>query len=158
MKVTLKISKPSNKTWTVKGADIAALFKNLQAHDWWGRYRSNNSGKFAGKSSQIDTVTLTAKPVITMPKWATYSKASKGEKKSWDAMFKALRKHEDEHHTIFVKSAEDWKTRMECGDDLSKKDMDKAWKLYQKDSQKDQDDFDKRTGHGTKAGVVLNIP
>ncbi|MFQ5622090.1 MAG: DUF922 domain-containing protein [Paracoccaceae bacterium] len=155
MKVNLKIPGPSNKTWTVKGANLEEVFKALKAHGWWGRYRSNESAKFTGKAKKFDTVNLSAKPVITMPKWANYGKAAKDEKKSWDDMWKALKKHEDQHHTIFQTAAKEWKASTEKGGDLEPKEMDKAWKAFLADSQKRQDDFDKRTGHGKKTGVVL---
>lgn len=158
MKVTLTIPSPAKKSWTVKGGNLEEVFKNLNKNAFWGRYRSNPSYKSSGKGDKIDTIKLTAGPVITMPSWAGYGKASKDEKKSWDAMFKALQKHESNHHDIFVKAADDWKKEMEDGGDLSKKDADRAWKDFNASTQRLQDRYDSSTSNGAKEGVILDIP
>ena len=159
MKVTLKVPSPSSKPWTVKGADLKAVFDNLNKHGWWGRYRANESYKGKpDKSGNIVTVALSAKPVVHMLKWAGYGKAKPAEKKSWDAMWKALETHEKNHHKIFSDAAAAWKKALEAGGDLSKSDMAAAWKKFTTDTQKQQDDYDKRSKHGANEGVILVIP
>lgn len=157
MKVTLSIPNPSQKTWTVKGKDLGEVFDNLNRHGFWGRYRANPSYKASGGGSKIDSVKLSAGPVITMPSWAGYGKATKDEKKSWDAMAKALQKHESNHHDIFVKAAQAWKKEMEDGGDLTSKEIDKAFKDFSAATQKLQDKYDTSSGNGKKEGVILDI-
>jgi predicted secreted Zn-dependent protease len=156
MKVTLGYGSPSNATWKVKGSDAETLFKNLNKHKWWGRYRSNSKGTWTGKGAKISSVKIAGKPVITMPVWTEYSKVKAGQK-SWDKMWAALKKHEDEHHVIFDTAAQDFKKMLEKGGDLDPKDMQKAWDKFVKDTQKKQDAFDSKTGHGSKTGVVLDM-
>lgn len=155
MKVTLSYSAPSNKTWNVKGADAESLFKNLEKNGFWGRYRSNSSGSWSGKGKKIDSVKITGKPVILMPSWTEYSKIKDGQA-SWDKMWKALKKHEDNHHKIFDEAAKAFKKELEKGGDLDPKDMTKAWDKWLKDTQKKQDDYDKKSKHGQNEGVILN--
>ncbi len=155
MKVTLSYGKPSNKSWKVKGGDANTLFANLNKNGFWGRYRSNVSASWSGKGAKIDAFKLTAKPVVLMPSWTEYSKIKAGQK-SWDKMWKALKKHEDNHHTIFDTSAKAFKKKLEVEGDLDPKDMKKTWETYQKDAQKLQDDYDKKSKHGKNEGVILD--
>ena len=70
MKVTVKIPKPSNSTWTVSGKTIPEVFKKLQKHKWWGRYRSNETykDKKRNKEKLIEEIVISGKPMIIMPK------------------------------------------------------------------------------------------
>lgn len=156
MKVTLKIPKPKDNTWTVKGTTILELFKNLNKHKWWGRYRSNPDHSLKEKDGKVSEFTLKAKPEIIMPKWSTYSKASKDEKTSWDDMCKALKKHETNHHALFEKEAAAWVDAMDKKGDLDKKAAKKEWDKFLKDTQTKQDAYDTKSGHGKKEGVILN--
>jgi predicted secreted Zn-dependent protease len=158
VKVALKVPNPSKKSWTVKGKNLEEVFDNLNKNAFWGRYRSNHKYKSSGKGDKIDTVTLESGPVITMPAWGGYSKATKDEKKSWDTMFKALQKHENNHHDIFVKAAEDFKKEMERGGDLTEREVERAWSAFDSATQKLQDKYDSTTDHGKKEGVILDIP
>ncbi len=158
MKVILKISKPGSKNWTVKGKDLEEVVKNLDGNKWWGKYDCPYTYKTSIKDGKVEAIQIDSKPVITMPKWAGLSKATKEEKKSWDVMIKALFKHENEHHTVFLKTIEAWKKKVEAGGNLDKKAMATAWKAFEKVSKKQQEDFDKKTDHGAKKGVVLDIP
>jgi len=158
MKVIRKIAKPGSASWTVKGKDIEEVFKNLNAHGWWGQYKSGESIKWSVKDGKVEAIQILTKPIITMPKWANLSKATKEEKKSWDVMSKALLKHEIEHHKLFLTALEEWAKKMETLKDLDKKGLEKAWKAFSKESQKRQEAFDKKTDHGAKKGVILNAP
>ncbi len=158
MKVICKIAKPGRTTWSVKGKNLEEVFKNLNAHRWWGQYKSGESIKWTLKDGKVDAVQVLVKPLISMPKWSGLSKATKEEKKSWDLMSKALLKHENEHHKVFLKVLEAWVKKLETLTALDKKALEKAWKAFGKEAQKQQDVFDKKTDHGAKKGVVLNIP
>jgi predicted secreted Zn-dependent protease len=156
MKVDLGYSKPSSKTWKVKGQDAETLFKNLNKNAFWGRYRSNESARFSGKSAKIDLVKVAASPTITMPVWSDYPKAPKEAKASWDKMWKALKKHEDNHHTIFDDAAKALKKSLEKNGDLDEKDVSKAWGEFLKATKKSQESYDTRTKHGKSEGVILD--
>lgn len=158
MKATVKIPNPKPKNWSVSGGDIETLFNNLNRHGWWGRYRSFEDKKPKKKGDKIIEVVITGSPTITMPKWKEYGKASKEEKKSWDNMYKALLKHENNHHKIFTDYAKEWKGELEGGDDLTKPDLEKAWKAFKKELQKRQNKYDAKTSHGEKEGVILMVP
>ena len=80
MKVKLSIPKPANKDWKVKGKTIEEVFKNLQKHKWWGRYRAHPSYSYKPAKGKVTEFTLKAKPEIIMPSWTYYSKATKAQK------------------------------------------------------------------------------
>ena len=156
MKVVINIKKPSDKSWKVKGTTIAELFKNLNKHKWWGRYRSNEDyKKKKGKDGYFEQATIIGAPVVTMPSWVNYSKASKEEKKSWDDMWKALKVHELNHHKIFEKEAEAWKKWMADFEEVDQKTLTAEWDSFKKDLQKAQDAYDKKSKHGKSEGVIL---
>lgn len=161
MKITLKIPKPKESSFTVKGASIPDVFHALEKHGFWGRYRSNET--IAYETDRKDRAlyvggTVSGAPVVILPKWANYGKASKDEKSSWDTMMKALTRHEYNHHAKFEDAAKDWKKAMEKGGDLSKKEMTAAWDKFVKDLQKTQDAYDSKTRNGQKEGVELIEP
>lgn len=161
MKITVKIPKPKESSFTVKGKTIPEVFEALEKHGFWGRYRSNET--IAYETDKKDKAlyiggTVSGAPVVILPKWADYAKASKEEKKSWDDMMKALTKHEYNHHTKFEDAAADWKKEMEKGGDLDKKAMTAAWDSFVKDLQKTQDGYDSKTKNGQTEGVELIEP
>jgi predicted secreted Zn-dependent protease len=161
MKITIKIPAPKEKSFTVKGSSIPEVFNALEKHGFWGRYRSNETIAYETDKKDKNLYiggSVSGAPVVTLPKWANYGKASKPEKKSWDDMMKALTKHEYNHHTKFEDSAKDWKKEMEKGDDLSKKEMTASWDKFVKELQKTQDAYDARTKHGLTEGVELIEP
>lgn len=155
MKVTCKISKPSQKTWKVKGKTLDELVTTLDKHDWWGRYRSEISYSYKEKGGTVSVFSIKAKPVIHMPAWGEYSKASKDDKKAWDTMFKALLKHETNHHALFLEACAIWARDMDAEGEIDKKAALKAWKDFETNLQKTQDDYDSKTNHGAKEGVML---
>lgn len=159
MKVKLAIPNPKTRHWTVKGNTLEAAFKSLQAHNWWGRYRANPSYSFKNDKNKIVTsVTVRAKPLIQMPKWAGHAAATKAEQASWDKMYKALEGHERNHHELFLKGSEEWATYLEALDPFDVKAVKKMWSEFNKNMQKGQDDYDAFSKHGQKEGVVLTIP
>jgi len=160
MEIKLSISSPTSKSFTVKGDTIEEVFNSLNKNGYWGRYRSNESqsSKFGDDRKTVVEIELSASPTITLPNWSGYGKATKEEKKSWDVMYKALDKHENNHHTIFEDAAKAWKKQMEKDGDVEKKVSDKAWAEFVKSVQKLQDGYDTKTKNGEKEGVVLEQP
>ncbi|MEM8578898.1 MAG: DUF922 domain-containing protein [Pseudomonadota bacterium] len=157
MKVTLSCGKPTYKTYTVKGTDAPAVVKALNKSGEWGKYRPHFDFSASGKTkTAIDTVKVFAKPVITLPKWANYRKITKGQN-SWDTMFKALKKHEENHHAIFDAAAKGFKAALERGGDLEPKQFSQAWASFEAEVEKAQKAYDRRTKHGQTEGVILNV-
>lgn len=155
MKVTLKISKPDNKTKKVKGGDLDTVFENLNGFPkgQWATYVGNHQIKVNEKKGEVN---LTAKPVITMPSWSGYTKASKAEKTSWDDMWQELKAHEDGHHDILVKHLGDFAASLKDTEELDRKAVDKAYTAFEKsmfDAQKKYDGT-----YGCSAELVIPLP
>ena len=153
-KVSIPSGSPARKSWSCKGANLDEVFKNLNKHGWWGRYRSNLAYN-AKLGSNVVSVSVTAKPVVIMPKWAQYGKASADDKKAWDKMYKALLKHETNHHTITDTHLKELKKNLEKGGEIDGKELKKAWESSMKELEKKQKTYDSRTDHGSKEGVKL---
>ncbi|GMG83870.1 hypothetical protein LNKW23_30840 [Paralimibaculum aggregatum] len=156
MKGVLKLSKPSVKEYKVSGKVLKDVLNVLNKRKWWGRYQSHESAAYAADAKakpKIGTITVTAKPTIDMPKWSDYANADDREKKSWDAMVKNLRAHEDEHHKIFKEAAEYFCSELQYDDPMEKKDAVKKFNTFKKDTQKEQDSFDK--GKDSCANIEL---
>ncbi|MEM1431363.1 MAG: DUF922 domain-containing protein [Pseudomonadota bacterium] len=161
MKVTVKVPKPKDAKWKVKGKTIEELFKNLEKHKWWGRYRSHETEKASpdkGDKTKVGSIAIGGAPVITMPNWVDYPKVSKPKQQSFDTMYKELLRHENEHHKIFTDACEAFKKTLEKGDPVETKKWPAMWNKFKSDTQKLQNQHDARTGHGKKDGVVLNVP
>jgi predicted secreted Zn-dependent protease len=153
-KVTISNGSIARKTWSCKGKTLDEVFKNLNKHGWWGRYRSNLTMKSTPAKTGLQ-VKIAGKPIIIMPKWSDYSKAAPADKKSWDSMYKALLKHETNHHSITEKHLKELKTDVEKNGEMDKNEMLKAWNLAMKQLAKKQETYDSRTDHGSKEGVML---
>jgi len=147
---------PKSSTYTVAGKTIEAVFKALQKRSFWGRYRSNASYKATFQlDGHVDVFTLTSKPTIVMPKWKDYSKGNKGQKGTWDTMWKKLNTHENNHHAIFTKCITELENAVTSSDVLEA-DIDAFWTDETKDWQDQQDRYDTKSGHGVKEGVKLD--
>jgi predicted secreted Zn-dependent protease len=156
MKVSVTIPKPSVKSFKIKGETISDARDALNRRHEWGFYSSNQSVDWSGKGVPVDTVKVSAKPVIELPSWSGYPKADKDAQKEWDRMFKALTRHENAHHDVFTGVCDAWKKALEKGGDLAPKDMQDSFDEFMKDVQKAQDKFDASTGNGARDGVELN--
>mgnify|MGYP003895984209 CR=1 FL=1 len=103
----------------------------------------------------VETVKISAAPVIYMPKWADYSKAEKDAKDSFDNMYKVLAKHEKNHYYILLEQVAMFQKLLNGLDELSAKDAKTKWKVFQADHKKAQKKYDDATDHGIKEGVML---
>ena len=157
MDVVLKIPKPANKTWNVKGKTVQELLDNIERHGWAGLYLANPSYAYKQPKDIVTQFTLKTKPLITTPKWSDYSKATKDEKKSWDKAMQGLKKHENNHHEIFCKEAKLWKAKMKKMGDLDKGDMESEWGTFMKLVQGKQDTYDTKTQNGVKEGARMTV-
>ncbi|PCJ05722.1 MAG: hypothetical protein COB16_14810 [Rhodobacteraceae bacterium] len=150
------IPAPKSSTYTVAGKTIEAVFNALQKRAFWGRYRSNPKYKATFQlDGHVDVFTLTSKPTIIMPKWKDYSKGNKGQKGTWDSMWKKLNTHETNHHDIFKTCVADLESTV-TSTDILEADLAKFWTDETKDWQDRQDTYDTKSGHGVKEGVELD--
>jgi predicted secreted Zn-dependent protease len=155
MKVTLKIARPSTTTYGIAGKSLEEVHKALEKRAWWGHYEPSLKYSAAGKGAVLSEMTVSAAPRISLPKWSEYGKADATSKKTWDAMLKALTKHESHHHDILSHAAAAFKKTLEAGKDLAKKDLEKAWSAFNTSLNKDQEGYDGKTGNGKTEGVML---
>lgn len=160
IKVKITVSKPSIKKFKVGGKTLAEALKALNAREEWGSYDATKGQKSSAqkeKDGTISSVTLTVNPVIELPEWAGYAKATKEQKASWDSMVDALRAHEFRHHDIQVDSADDLEKKLKKLKSPTIEDVNGLLSDQQESCQKAQDAYDARSKHGEKEGVVLDV-
>ncbi len=160
VKVNIKINAPKVTKFKVGGKTLADAKKALDARDEWGLYDSTQGFKSSAKvdkDKKVTDVTMAINPIIELPDWSGYSKATKEQKASWDDMVKKLEAHERKHHDIQVDCVEALKKAIKEADDLDAKGLNKIISDQQKACQKNQDSYDARSGHGAKEGVELDL-
>jgi len=104
VKIDIKLATPKVTKFKVSGKTLKDVMSALDARDEWGLYDSTQnvkSGAQVDKDGAVKSVTIAVNPVIELPEWSEYSKATKEQKASWDAMIKKLEAHERKHHDIF---------------------------------------------------------
>ncbi len=72
-------------------------------------------------------------------------------------MMKALGAHERRHHAIQLDCADDLTKKIEKAKTLDESSLNKMISDQQDACHKQQDDYDVRSGHGAKKGVVLEL-
>jgi predicted secreted Zn-dependent protease len=160
VKLNITVNKPKLSTFRIGGKTLAEAKKALDARDEWGLYDATQSFK---SSAQVDSkgnvisVTMVLSPVIELPAWSGYSSATKEQKTSWDAMYKALQAHEHRHHDIQLECVEELKKALKAAKTLDEDTLNQIIEKLQESSQKKQDAYDSRSGHGAKEGVVLKL-
>ncbi|WP_077038340.1 DUF922 domain-containing protein [Pelomonas sp. KK5] len=160
LKLDITINKPKVSKFTVGGKTLAEVLKNLDKRDEWGLYDATQNAQSGAKTDgdgNIVSVTMVLNPVIELPAWSGYSSATKPQKASWDAMFKALQAHENKHHDIQVACLEDLKKALKAAKSLDKDSLKDLIEKAQDAAQKRQDAYDKSSGHGAKEGVELDL-
>jgi predicted secreted Zn-dependent protease len=125
--------------------------------------------KNGSTTTVTDTVTsadVNLSVTTTLPKWSGYSGASADEQKQWDQLSGGLSDHEDGHKTIAEKATDaldkalpgttatgtgtSAKNARANADDSLQQNLQQKQQQAVSDAQKEQDDYDKRTDHGTK--------
>lgn len=157
MKVTLSIKTPKTTNYAVKGKDYTEAAEYLLSKPFSACYDAHPDYDYDFDGDKVTSITVKAVPTITMPNWSGASKLKDDEKKWWNAMMKALDKHEKNHHDKWVKSAEDFKKAREKAGDFPKKDIAKTMNAFFAEAQKVQDKYDSQTNHGEKEGVTLPV-
>jgi predicted secreted Zn-dependent protease len=160
VKCDIKINAPKVTKFTVGGKTLEDAKKALDKRDEWGLYDSTRGFKSSAKvdkDKKVTEVTMVINPIIELPDWSGYSKATKEQKASWDAMVKKLEAHERKHHDIQVDCVDALKKAIKDADDLDAKALNKIISDQQKACQKKQDSYDSSSGHGAKEGVTLDL-
>lgn len=158
--VDIKVNNPKITKFAVAGKTLTEVKKNLDKREEWGLYdatRNVKSGAKTDKDKQITSVTMVLNPVIELPTWSGYSKATKEQQASWDKMVDALEAHERKHHDIQVDCADDLEKQIKAAKTLDAKSLNKIISDQQKACQKKQDAYDTSSGHGAKEGVKLDL-
>ncbi|MCB1340929.1 MAG: DUF922 domain-containing protein [Pseudooceanicola sp.] len=154
VEVATDIKSPSTTQYAVSGKSIKGVYDALAKRKFWGRYRSNGSAKMEfAYDGCLKKITVKAAPVITMPKWAEYSKMTKEQKAEWDKMWGLLNTHENNHHDIFTKGM---KTLLDNIEPLKQKEANTYWTDENKTIQDAQDTYDTSSAHGVNEGVSLD--
>ncbi len=83
VEVRLRISRPSVDEFRVRGSTLDELNDALNAHGFWGRYRSHHRPD-RSRADPVVTFELTAAPVIYMPDWREKSAAPRPIQREWD--------------------------------------------------------------------------
>jgi predicted secreted Zn-dependent protease len=159
VKLDIKTNEPKVTHYKVAGATLKEALKQLQKRDEWGTYDSTQNQKSGAKidgDGKVKSVTLTLNPTIELPEWSGYSKASKAQRKAWDDMVAKLEKHERNHHKIQKDALEDLKKKIKAAKSLDRDVLDDLISKNSEGTQKQQDAYDSRTGHGEKEGVELD--
>lgn len=155
MNVTLNIANPKPADYKVKGKDITEAAAFMRSSPYAACYKANPTFDFDWDDVTCTGLVITAAPTIAMPKWPGASKLKGQEKKDWQKMMTALKKHEDSHHKKWKKAAEDFKKAREKAGDFPKKDVAKTMKAFFTKAQGVMDKYDGSTNHGESEGVTL---
>ena len=147
----LKCGKAS--PFKIKAKTAAEAIKALDANGCWGQHDWDVKWDWSDENNVVTEVVLKPTCSITMPEWPGAKDLDADKKKEWDAAMKALKKHEEEHHSKFAK----WYDGLPKGlkklgkvpgkkvDDFMKKALDEHDKLQKK--------YDKDSKNGAKEGV-----
>ncbi|GMG82488.1 hypothetical protein LNKW23_17010 [Paralimibaculum aggregatum] len=157
MQVTVNIATPTQRTYTVRGNTLREAHGRLP-RGCWGRYAGNFTWDYRGRNGMVSHLILNAAPVITLPRWHGRGRASREEQREWDRMLRALTAHEDAHHEVLVNALEDQRHFFSDEPDTAVRQLRQDLGSYGSELQQYQDDFDRTSRHGQRAGVVLNFP
>lgn len=159
MKVNLNWGRRNTSaTYRVTGADLESVLRSLMARDEWGRFESTLAYKWAGDAQgNVKSVTLEPSFTITMPTWPPYRSQPQSCKDEWDAMWRALRKHEDGHKSLFEQGVATIVRKLESLNQATGSDVDNLMSQSESDIQSEQDKYDTSTDHGRSRGVELTI-
>jgi predicted secreted Zn-dependent protease len=151
-------ARKTNVTYNVSAADLEGALKFLKTREEWGAFVGSCPFKSKGNTKTgITFVSLQPTYSITMPSWRAYTKQPQECKDAWDAMFKALREHEDGHRDLFEAWVKSLATDLEALDGATTADIKERIRSAATDMQSQSDAYDKTTDHGASRGVELNI-
>jgi predicted secreted Zn-dependent protease len=151
-------TRKTNLTYNVNGVDLEAALNFLKPREEWGAFVGGCPFKSKG-NTKTGVTSLSLQPTysITMPSWPAYSKQPQECKDAWDAMFRALREHEDGHRDLFEAWVKNLATQIEELEAATHSEINERIRSAAADMQKQSDAYDKTTDHGASRGVELNI-
>lgn len=157
MQVTVNISAPETRTYTVRGTTLRDVHARLP-RGCWGRYVPNFTWDYRGQNGIATHIILNAAPRITLPNWNGRGRASRDEQREWDRMLRALTRHENAHHQVLVDALEDQRYFFSGEPDTPVRQLRRDLGNYTSELNQYQADFDRNSRHGQRDGVRLNFP
>lgn len=155
MEVTLDIARPETRTYSVRGATLEAVVRNL-GRRCWGRYVGRFSYDIRPRGGIVASAVFRAAPTITLPRWHDRAGATAPQQREWDRMLRALERHEDEHHAVLVDAFENMRHFLSTQPDPAVPQFRRDMAAFDADLDRFQRDFDATSEHGRRAGVVLD--
>jgi predicted secreted Zn-dependent protease len=151
-------AKKSNVSYHVPGATLGAAFEFLKTRSEWGEFVGDCRARWKtdGRGG-VTSVKLEPTFSISMPSWPAYRKQPQACKDTWDAMYKALRKHEDEHRESFEQSIKATADQIGALETATGAKIQELLDSAKTELQDRSDKYDKETEHGAARGVTLNI-
>lgn len=159
MKVILSWGpKRTNIKYRVAGADLERANQFLAEREEWGRFDGQFSYRWRGDArGNVLSVKLEPSFTITMPTWRGYRDQPQECKDEWDAMWRALRRHEGRHHNIFEQGLARLVGKLESLVGAKGTEVAALIKKENAIIQSDHNKFDRETDHGGSRGVELTI-
>lgn len=159
MKVNLHWgAKNSNAKFRVDGADLESVCKTLNNLSEWGKFEGSFPFSWKG-DAQENVIFVRIEPTftITMPTWPGYRNQPQECKDAWDAMWRALEKHENGHREIFERGVSKIVSDLEAMEDIKGSEINTLIQKAEKAIQDEHDKFDRETDNGRSRGVNLTI-
>lgn len=158
--LNITINPPRVSTFTIGGKTLAEAKQALDRREEWGLYDATRNFKSSAQvdgNGHVGSVTIELNPVIELPVWSGYGSATKEQKASWDAMYHALKAHENRHHRIQVECVEGLKNDLKAAKALTGEMLNELIEKAQRSAQEQQDAYDTSSAHGANEGVVLKL-
>jgi predicted secreted Zn-dependent protease len=158
--VILNIGRPNTSSYNLNGSDLSAAIAYLDMrHACWGEYRDNSAYDITGGTGgNVTEVTVTASPTIAMPRWRGYAQASDADRAEWDRMFAALTRHENAHHNVYRRVANNFRTALRRMRGLTDAQLQTEFDNFLGRVNNEQGAYDRRTRNGANQGVTLTAP
>lgn len=159
MRVTVSWgAKNTSGKFLVYGTNLKEALRELSARGEWGRFEGRLSHQWKGDArGNALSVTLVPSFTITMPVWRAYPKQPQECKDAWDAMWRALQKHEDGHRAIFENGVLSLTRTLESLTGVTGTVVERLIGEGRAAIQRRHDEFDRETDHGRSRGVELTI-
>ena len=148
----------TNARFRAEGKTVEEVVKFLNSKEEWGRFDWKLEYKiWPNPQGTVRVIVLKPWFKISMPSWRGYTRQSQAIKNAWDSMYRALRKHENEHKTKFITDLQKLQRKLEMMDPCAQSECKNILDEAMKEIQTVQDKFDVETNHGKDRGVVINI-
>jgi predicted secreted Zn-dependent protease len=96
-----KVNTPTTrKTFDVRGSTLAAVVRELNKREEWGRTRWTRRCDSLSCRGRVYSVTITVRITIELPRWTKLSQVGPNTRAEWVRMLQALTAHENNHVAI----------------------------------------------------------